>query len=65
MKFKVDQEECVGCGACESTCPEVFRLENDKSQIILTPVPEEYQSIALEAEEGCPVSAISHEQKTC
>ena len=60
MKFKVDQEECIGCGACETTCPEVFELD-DKSQVKLDPVPEEFQECALEAEENCPVQAISHE----
>ncbi len=61
MIFKVDHELCIGCGACEGTCPEVFKLVNDKSQIKLTPVPEEFQISALEAEDNCPVEAISHE----
>ena len=61
MKFTVDQELCVGCGACEGVCPEVFELVDDKSQVKLDPVPEEFQEGALEAEEGCPVGAISHE----
>ncbi len=26
MKFKVDQEICIGCAACEGTSPEVFEL---------------------------------------
>ena len=60
MKFKVDQELCIGCGACEGTCPEVFELD-DKSQVKLDPVPEEFQECALEAEENCPAQAISHE----
>ena len=60
MKFKVDQENCIGCGACEATCPEVFELDGDLSQVILEPVSEELQESALEAEEGCPVEAISH-----
>jgi len=62
MKFTVDQELCVGCGACEGSCPEVFELLDDKSQVKLEPVPEEFQECALEAEEGCPVGAISHEE---
>ena len=61
MKFIVDQELCIGCGACEGTCPEVFELDDDKSQVKLDPVPEEFQTSALEAEENCPVEAISHE----
>ena len=60
MKFKVDQELCISCGACEGTCPEVFELD-DKSQVKLDPVLEEFQECALEAEENCPVQAISHE----
>jgi len=47
--------------ACEATCPEVFELVDDKSQVKLEPVPEEFQEYSLEAEEGCPVEAISHE----
>lgn len=61
MKFKVDQDTCIGCGACEETCPEVFELPDGTSQAKLDPVPEALQASALEAQEGCPVSAISHE----
>ena len=61
MKFKVDKELCIACGACEGVCPEVFELDDDKSQVKLDPVPEEFQECALEAEENCPVQAISHE----
>ena len=61
MKFTVDQDSCVGCGACEGTCPDVFELMDDKSKVMLTPVPTEFEACSLEAEEGCPVGAISHE----
>lgn len=60
MKFKVDSDTCIACGACEETCPEVFEVE-DHSTVKLDPVPEELQASALEAEAGCPVDAISHE----
>jgi len=61
MKFAVDHDLCIGCGACESTCPAVFELEEDKSHVKLDPVPEEHVEAALAAEDGCPVGAISHE----
>ena len=61
MKFEVDQDLCIGCGACEETCPEVFELPDDTSRVKLDPVPEALQASALEAEEGCPVDAISHQ----
>ena len=41
MKFKVDEELCIGCGACEGSCPEVFELIDDVSKVKLNPVPEE------------------------
>lgn len=61
MKYTVDQDMCIGCGACEGICPDVFGLKDDKSQVKVTPVPAEFEACALEAEEGCPVQAISHE----
>ncbi len=61
MNVTVDQELCIGCAACEGTCPEVFELKDDKSQVILSPVPEALRSSAMDAEEACPVGAISHE----
>lgn len=43
MKFKIDQDLCIGCGTCEATCPEVFGLVDDKSQVKLDPVLDEFQ----------------------
>jgi len=60
MTFNVNHDLCIGCGACESTCPEIFGLVDEKSQVKLSPVPEEFQAVALSAEDGCPVQAISH-----
>jgi len=60
MNFEVDKESCIGCGACEATCPEVFELIDDKSCVKINPVPQENEECALAAEAGCPVSAISH-----
>lgn len=61
MYFEVDQEICFGCGACTVTCPEVFSLVNGKSNVIANPVHEDYQDCANSAEDGCPVTAISHD----
>ncbi len=60
MKFKVDSETCIACGACEETCPEVFEVD-DVSSVKMDDVPADLEASALEAEEGCPVDAISHE----
>lgn len=61
MKFTVDQDTCIGCAACEETCPEVFKVEGIVSQATEGDIAPELENAALEAEEGCPVGAISHE----
>ena len=61
MKFTINRDLCIGCGACEGTCPEVFELVDDKSSVKLNPVSDEIQASALLAEDGCPAGAISHE----
>ena len=44
MKAIVDHDLCIGCGLCEETCPEVFRLRDDGlAYAIMDPVgPELY-----------------------
>lgn len=61
MKFEVDEELCIGCGVCAEMAPDVFDMEDDVAKVIVDPVPEEFQEVALEAKEACPVEAISHE----
>lgn len=62
MKFKVDEDLCIGCEACEDVCAEVFEMKDDgKAHVHKDPVPKDLEKSALEAEESCPVEAISHE----
>lgn len=63
MKAKVDDNTCIGCGLCEATCPEVFKLnDNDISEVIVNTVPPGAQASCREAAEGCPAEAISIEE---
>ena len=62
MKPKVNQEICIGCGACASTCPEVFKMGDDgKSHVIEGADYEKNKSCIDEAITNCPVQAISWE----
>ena len=55
-KPKVNQEICIGCGTCESLCPQVFKVENGKSHV----VSEDCKDCDCQAAvSSCPVSAIS------
>lgn len=59
LKAKVDAETCIGCGLCESTCPEVYKMEGDKAVVIGTAVPKAAEDCAKKAAEDCPVTAIT------
>lgn len=60
MKAIVDKDTCIGCGMCPGACPEVFTMEDDgKAGTILSEVPEDVEDSAIDARDGCPVSAIS------
>lgn len=56
MKIKVDKEKCIGCGACESICPEVFVMKDGKAYARKTTTD---KKCAKEAADACPVQAIS------
>ena len=58
MKFRVN-EGCIGCGMCESTCPEVFSMTDEGVAVAIEgDVPADVEDSAQEALEGCPVGAI-------
>ena len=61
MKANVDPDLCTACGLCEDTCPKVFEMGDEVAEVIADPVPSDEEDCFLEAEESCPVEAISHE----
>ncbi|MCI2086269.1 ferredoxin [Olsenella sp. kh2p3] len=61
MKASVN-EDCIGCGLCEGTCPDVFSIGDDGvAHAIEDDVPEDAEDSAQEAADNCPVSAITVE----
>lgn len=57
----VDQEECIGCGACVDTAPDVFEMNDDNKAEVYGKVTEDNQEEVDEAIDTCPASAISWE----
>lgn len=58
MKAKVDPDLCIGCELCVSTCPEVFKMEDDKAIAYINIVPEKFEETCRQSADECPVSAI-------
>ena len=64
MELKVDKDLCIGCGACQAVCPDVFEIEDDGlATTIVDKVPAEVEEDAIDAKEGCPTNAIEDANK--
>lgn len=55
MKVKIE-EGCIGCGACESVCSEVFSVED--VAVVNESAVDANADCVKEAAESCPVSVI-------
>ena len=64
MKVKVNQEACIGCGACQAIAPDVFEFneagyaETKEETNNLDTMDENLKNDVMDALEGCPTSAI-------
>lgn len=59
MKLSVDQEKCIGCGACVAISPENFDFNEDGLSFVKS---EEITEKTISAKEACPVYAITTEE---
>jgi ferredoxin len=55
------EEGCIACGLCESTCPEVFRVD-DIAYVNEGVNYLEYAELIKEAAELCPVEVIKYSE---
>ena len=61
MKAEVDQEGCIACGLCVSTCPEVFAFNEEGVAEANGQITDENYASALSARSACPVEVIDIE----
>ncbi|MDD3064812.1 MAG: 4Fe-4S binding protein [Endomicrobiaceae bacterium] len=55
MAYVINKEVCVGCGACESTCPASAISATDDNKYVIGDACVDCGA----CESACPVSAIS------
>lgn len=67
---KVDQDTCIGCGACGEVAPDIFDYDEEGISFSLldmnagvTPVPEDLIDDLEDACDGCPTSSIQVEEE--
>lgn len=59
MKFKVDENSCIGCGACASICEDLFEITDDGYAVAKDKeINDEIKQDAINAMESCPTGAI-------
>ena len=56
MKVKVNEDACIGCGACAAIAPEVFEINDEGLSTVI--VDEVAKEEANDAIDSCPTSAI-------
>ncbi len=54
----INKEICIGCGACASTCAEVFEMKDDGKAYVKKGQEKSTKPCVKEAVENCPVMAI-------
>ena len=55
---RVDKDECISCGLCADSLPEVFRLDDEGRAECYNPAGATEEEIQEQAIDACPVSCI-------
>ena len=59
MKVKVNQDACIGCGACAAICEDVFEINDEGlSQVKTNEISKDIEQEVRDAIDSCPTGAI-------
>ncbi|MBQ9181734.1 MAG: ferredoxin [Bacilli bacterium] len=65
-KIYVDQDVCIGCGACAAIAPDAYEFNDEglaqvKKEFKYDEASSDLQNDVMDALEGCPTGAIKEE----
>lgn len=56
---KVNEDTCIGCGACQALVPDVFDINDDGFAYVMEDADvEKFEEEVNDAIDGCPTGAI-------
>lgn len=58
MKAEILKDTCIGCGACEAICPDVFEIGEEGIAEVKKDIKDEDKELVQEASNMCPTEAI-------
>lgn len=60
MKYRVNKDKCICCGACQGICDDIFEIDFENGYAVAKDieVPENLLDDAKTAKENCPTDAI-------
>lgn len=58
MEVEIMKDSCIGCGACEAICPDVFEIGEEGIAEVTKEIKEEDKELVKEAKDMCPTEAI-------
>ena len=54
---KINKKKCIGCGACVSTCPQVFEMDEEDLAVVISQDGNDDETKLLAAQ-SCPTMAV-------
>lgn len=59
MRVTIDKDGCIGCGLCESICPDVFKINDEgKAEVTSSHIDIKHETDCQSAAGDCPVNVI-------
>ena len=62
MKVKVNEDACIGCGACCAIADSIFEIGDNGLSEVKEEVQEDEKQAVRDAAEACPTGAIEVEE---